>query len=529
MHARSRLALLALMSLAPPAAAAQLNAVEDAVLQPAPTIPPYYGSALAIDGDRLVVGAPHEDVNGLSEAGTAYVYAYDGSTWSEVQRLEAPTPEADAWFGHFVTIAGDFLAVSQRSSAVEEAVYVYRNVGGTWDLQQTLPSTPGSTEFGDYLSMSGDTLAVGAPRQHLPGDGEGGVFVYRLQAGTFVQEALLQEAGGSGDQFFGRTVEIEGDRLVVGATSYGPAGTVFVYQRTGTTWARTAKLEIATFEYLGFGEGLVLDGDRIAIGAGFADTAQGVNSGAAYVYEFDGASWQGSPAIPPPVPTTFFGGNLALIGDVLVANEFDTGTSDLFAFGLQGGSWNHFETFTGSQAPGNGGFVALDSSGDRLAAGTLGPAGGAAYLFRFEPTPQATYCTAGTSASGCTALIGAAGQASSSGTGSFDLSVSGVEGSKRGLFYWGANGRQANPWGTSTSYQCVVPPVFRSALFPESGTTGLCDGAQVLDLHARWALKPEQNPGAGAVVQAQYWYRDPFAATTVQTSISNALEFTVSP
>ena len=182
MHARSRLALLALLSLALPTAAAQLNAVEDAVLQPAPTIPPYYGSALAIDGDRLVVGAPHEDVNGLSEAGTAYVYAYayDGSTWSEVQRLEAPTPEADAWFGHFVTIAGDFLAVSQRSSAVEEAVYVYRNVGGTWDLQQTLPSTPGSTEFGDYLSMSGDTLAVGAPRQHLPGDGEGGVFVYRL-------------------------------------------------------------------------------------------------------------------------------------------------------------------------------------------------------------------------------------------------------------------------------------------------------------------------------------------------------------
>jgi hypothetical protein len=144
----------------------------------------------------------------------------------------------------------------------------------------------------------------------------------------------------------------------------------------------------------------------------------------------------------------------------------------------------------------------------------------------------ASYCTAGTSASGCTALLSASGTPSASASSGFTLTASGVEGSKDGLFFFGANGRQANPWGSGTSYQCVTPPVARSGLLAGTGTNGACDGAFAQDLNALWCPtcpKPGKNPGAGALVQAQLWYRDPGSTSNRSTSLSDAAEFLVAP
>jgi hypothetical protein len=142
------------------------------------------------------------------------------------------------------------------------------------------------------------------------------------------------------------------------------------------------------------------------------------------------------------------------------------------------------------------------------------------------------YCTPGTSASGCQAQISAAGTPSASASSGFVLSATGVEGSKDGLFFFGTNGRQANPWGNGTSFQCVVPPVRRAGLLAGAGTTGQCDGAFSQDLNALWCPtcpKPLKNPGAGALVQAQLWYRDPFNTSNQTTSLSDAIEFCVAP
>ena len=149
------------------------------------------------------------------------------------------------------------------------------------------------------------------------------------------------------------------------------------------------------------------------------------------------------------------------------------------------------------------------------------------------PPPPVNYCTAGTSASGCQALISASGTPSATATSGFDLLVGSVEGQKSGLFFIGTNGRQANPWGNGTSLQCVVPPVIRGGLLTPSGTVGLCDGAFTQDWNALWCPttcpKPAKNPGAGALVQAQFWYRDPFSSSNQTTSLSDAIEFTVEP
>jgi hypothetical protein len=140
-----------------------------------------------------------------------------------------------------------------------------------------------------------------------------------------------------------------------------------------------------------------------------------------------------------------------------------------------------------------------------------------------------SYCTAGVSASGCQATLSAPSTACATASSGFVVVATGVEGAKDGVFFYGTNGRQANSWGNGTSYQCVVPPVKRAGLLNGSGTNGTCDGTLSQDLNVLWSLNPLKNPGAGTVVQAQLWYRDPFNTSNQTTSLSNAIEFGVLP
>ncbi len=147
-------------------------------------------------------------------------------------------------------------------------------------------------------------------------------------------------------------------------------------------------------------------------------------------------------------------------------------------------------------------------------------------------TPGVSYCTAGTSANGCTASLSTTGLASASASSGFTITAIDLEGAKNGTFFMGTNGQQANPWGNGTSFQCVVPPVVRIGLQTASGTAGSCDGVMARDLNAVWCStcpKPLKNPGLGAQVQIQLWYRDPFNTSNQTTSLSSALEFTVGP
>jgi hypothetical protein len=141
-----------------------------------------------------------------------------------------------------------------------------------------------------------------------------------------------------------------------------------------------------------------------------------------------------------------------------------------------------------------------------------------------------TYCTAGTSEHGCTAEMGWSGTPSASAPSGFLAIAAGAEGQHHGLFYFGTNGRQASPWGNGTSFQCVVPPVVRTPLQTSSGTPGQCNGTFAYDLNTHWSVtKPQTNPGAGAKVQIQTWYRDPGNTSSQTTSLSDALEATVCP
>jgi hypothetical protein len=141
-----------------------------------------------------------------------------------------------------------------------------------------------------------------------------------------------------------------------------------------------------------------------------------------------------------------------------------------------------------------------------------------------------TYCTAGTSASGCNATLSSTGVPSLSVASGFSVDAAGVEGSKDGIFFYGFNGPQANSWGSGSSYQCVTPPVKRAPIMSGSGTGGACDGAFNIDLNSFWSTAPANKvPAPGGQVNLQLWHRDPMNTSNQTTTLSDALEFSVCP
>jgi hypothetical protein len=141
------------------------------------------------------------------------------------------------------------------------------------------------------------------------------------------------------------------------------------------------------------------------------------------------------------------------------------------------------------------------------------------------------YCTAGTTTNGCNATIAGIGTPTASLACPFKLVVSGVEGQKQGIIFYGISGPVALPWAPgNTSFLCVKPPTQRTGAAGSGGTVGLCDGSYVLDWNAYMAANPAALGQAlfpGEVFDAQAWFRDPPAPGT--TNLSDGLEFSLAP
>ncbi len=177
-----------------------------------------------------------------------------------------------------------------------------------------------------------------------------------------------------------------------------------------------------------------------------------------------------------------------------------------------------------------------------LAGGTKGdlgaPNAGAqdAWIARYDgvgPPPPTSYCTASTTANGCSASISANASPSVTFTSPCVLSIASVEGQRQGLIFYGLDntGFSPLPWSSgSSSFLCVKPPTQRTGLQSSGGAIASCSGTLSLDWNAFHAANPGALGGAiaaGSKVYAQGWFRDPPAPKS--TNLSNALELTVAP
>lgn len=309
-----------------------------------------FGLSISIDGDTLVAGARLEasaatGVNGneadntLFRAGAAYVFVRESGAWTQQAYLKASNTEAGDQFGYSVSVSGDTIVIGangedsasagidgngdDNSLPSSGAAYVFERVGTAWNQVAYLKASnpDAGDEFGDAVAIDGDTIAIGARTESSaagdPADnsvpGSGAVYVFHREAGTWSQEAVLKAANAGNHDWFGFSVSVSGDSILVGAIGEDSssrwidgednddalgAGAAYVFVRESVgSWTQEAYLKAWNADVNdAFARRVSISGDLLVVGAHNEDSASmGVggdpeddssfNSGAAYVFE----------------------------------------------------------------------------------------------------------------------------------------------------------------------------------------------------------------------------------------------------
>lgn len=289
-----------------------------------------FGSCVDIDGNRMVIGASGVDTGGTSDnIGAAYVFEFNGTQWQETAKLMASDGESEDFFGNAVALEGDLIVVGAEGAegsgnppdSTAGAAYIFEHDGTNWNETLITPQIQNlNNYFGKAVEIANNRVFVGAPGW----DDNGDVHLFEHNGTTWVETHHFDHQNSipfPADQF-GWSLSAEGDRLVVGAFNYSPVpneghGAAFVYDWDGTTWNET-QLPVTGLEDMDrFGAGVALSGDRILVGAEH-NSDYGQNQGAVYNFEYDGTNWvwDGVPIYAQnTVDWASFGEEIAFAGD----------------------------------------------------------------------------------------------------------------------------------------------------------------------------------------------------------------------
>ena len=300
----------------------------------------FFGSSVSISGDRAIVGASSADVGGNYAQGAAYVFVRDDQgDWLEEQKLVASDGDAHDWFGHSVSISGDTAIVGAYWVGIgaeneRGAAYVFvRDAQGNWLEEQKLVASDATAYniFGWSVSISGDTIIVGAPGAYTEPafhNGAAYVFVGDTQ-GNWLEEQKLEASDGVLRDRFGESVSISGDKVVVLAQPWGDdnprIGAAYVFVRDGHgDWIEEQKM-VASDGMVGdrFGGSASMSGQRVIVGAEYADIGANTEQGAAYVFVGDAqGNWTEEQKLVASdgMAGDWFGISVSMSGDVVMVS-----------------------------------------------------------------------------------------------------------------------------------------------------------------------------------------------------------------
>src|SRR5262245_51627210 len=171
-----------------------------------------FGRSVAISGDTLVVGAPFGDIGGNFSQGSAYVFTRSGAVWTLQQKLTADDGEAGDFFGLAVALNGDTLVVGAVNDHIggnvgalgQGSAYVFSRSGTVWTQRQKLIADDGAADdrFGSAVAFSGDTVVIGARLDDIDSNrDQGSVYVFVLPDCDFSVEPInhaFPSQGGNG-------------------------------------------------------------------------------------------------------------------------------------------------------------------------------------------------------------------------------------------------------------------------------------------------------------------------------------------
>ena len=385
----------------------------------------YFGHTVAISGDTIAVGAFSDDDFG-SQSGAVYVFERNqggADQWGEVKKLTASDAAAGDSLGLALSISGDTLVSgAPRDDCLTfidcGAAYVFsRNHGGAdnWGEVEKLVASDAAEgdSFGGAVSISGDSVAVGAPGDDCSVFADcGAAYLFsRNQGGTdnWGQVAKLVASDAADTDQFGIAVAISGDTVVSGARydddNGDGSGSAYVFSRNqgGTdNWGQVAKLvasDGAAADLFGDERTVAISGDTVVVGAPQSDAAA-TDSGAAYVFSRNqgGADMWGEVqklTASDAAETDILGAAVAISGDAIVVGApFDDDAGDwsgsAYVFvccGTDPGEWQEVAKTTASDADAGDNFGnAVGISGDTMVIGAyrnrdVGLQSGSAYIF----------------------------------------------------------------------------------------------------------------------------------------------------
>ena len=383
------------------------------------------GYSVAISGDTVVVGAPH-DAGVVANSGTAYVFVKPAGGWTnmtQTAKLRAIDGTDAAYFGGDVSIDGDTIVVGAYSGegVKTEAggAYVFVKPPGGWTgvMTQTgkLMASDGSTgdRFGWSVSINGSTIVVGATYYNNGSSTTGAGYVFVKPVGGWtnrMESAKLTASDGAELDFFGWDVSVSGDTIVCGAEADNDngnhSGSAYVFVQPGGGWTgsltENAKLTAGDgAEDDRFGVSVAISGSTIVIGA-HHDDDKGTDSGSAYVFVKPGGGWTGSLTQSAKLNASdgaaydYFGISVSIDTNMIIVGAYGDGdsgdyTGSAYLFAKPGGGWTSgtqtAKLKAADRAAGDNFGWTVSHSGDTVVVGADGDddggsASGSAYIMK---------------------------------------------------------------------------------------------------------------------------------------------------
>ena len=256
----------------------------------------YFGKSVAIGTDKIVVGAPqhgYSDSNAY-EFGVGRVYIYDHDGTNEI-KITDPDNEYDMEFGRSVAIENDRIIIGAPGKPIWNTqmdpfafgkVYIY-DLSGNQIGVITDPTTFGQNGFGESVAVGDGKLVVGSINEDLTTNilNVGAIRIYDFDGNNatnpigpiFASDAAYRD-------YFGQSIAVGNNKIVVGA--YGNAsGSVYVYDLDGSNEVKFSASDAATDDY--FGYSVAVRHNKIVVGA-YGNDDDGSQSGSAYIYNLDG-------------------------------------------------------------------------------------------------------------------------------------------------------------------------------------------------------------------------------------------------
>lgn len=244
--------------------------------------------------------------------------------------------QPDDRFGRAVAYTTDSIAIgvpSDDNGAFVDAgsVYVYVRSGSVWNRQQKIdPPVPETNAgFGSSVSISGNTLVVGSPLATTSdGNASGAVYVYIRSGSTWALQQTLDPATRNANDRFGTSVDVEGDNLIassrLGDATNASQGTAYVFTRTGSVWSEQQRLAASDgASNDNFGAAVAISGNSVIVGANLAFVSALEAAGAAYVFVRNAGVWSQQQKLTAPVAgdQDEYGVDVDIEGDTAIVGQ----------------------------------------------------------------------------------------------------------------------------------------------------------------------------------------------------------------